>query len=215
LSFNKQILRSIYFIFSVIFSLNVSAQTFQRNVGETKENFIKRIKPVQNAEIQGEVLEVKQWNNLANTMFAFYEYTEEGIEKGKPNGLKYSYVDGYLLIPSENSRYKKIFIDTYSEEGATAYVESVFFANVDRDSDKELGILCSWDQSMHYGISGKIYQVYFYDFPKAADEISKLKPIQVKGFDFEFDGTNDAGERSVAKFNTTAKIKAELKRLGF
>lgn len=194
---------------------NVSAQTFQRDIGETKEDFVKRIRPIQNAEIQGEVLEVKQWNNLANPIFAFYEYIEEGIEKGKPNGLKYSYVDGYLFVPTENNRYKKIFVDSYAEEGATAYVESVFFANVDKDSDKELGVLCSWDQSMHYGISGKLYQVYFYDFPKSNDKNPKLKPINVKGFKFEFDGTNDADKKSVAKFNTAAKIKAELKRLGF
>ncbi|UQB70291.1 hypothetical protein [Epilithonimonas zeae] len=208
-------MKSVYVLFSIFWAGCWSAQTFQRNVGESREDFVKRIKPIQNAQIQGEVLEVKQWNNLANPIFAFYEYSEEGIEKGKPNGLNYSYVDGYLLIPSENNRYNKIFIDTYAEEGATAYVESVFFANADRDADKELGVLCSWDQSMHSGISGRIYQVYFYDFPKATDKISKLKPIQIKGFDFEFDGTNDAGERSVAKFNTAAKIKAELKRLGF
>ncbi len=208
-------MKSLYILFSIFLAGCWSAQTFQRNVAESKEDFAKRIKPVQNAEIQGEVLEVQQWNTLSNPVFAFYEYSEKGIEKGKSNGLNYSYVDGYLLIPTGNNRYKKIFIDTYAEEGATAYVESVFFANADHDADKELGILCSWDQSMHYGISGKIYQVYFYDFPKSSDKVSQLKPLSVNGFDMEFDGTNDSGERSVAKFNTAAKIKAELKRLGF
>ncbi|WP_027385023.1 hypothetical protein [Epilithonimonas caeni] len=208
-------MKSLYVLFLICSTGYLSAQTFQRNVGESKEDFVKRIKPVQNAEIQGEVLEVKQWNSLANPIFAAYEYSEKGLEKGRPNGLNYSYVDSYLLIALGNKRYKKIFIDSYPEEGATAYVESVFFANADRDPEKELGILCSWDQSMHYGISGKIYQVYFYDYPKTTDKISKLKPLQIKGFEMEFDGTNDTGRRSVAKFDTAAKIKAELKRLGF
>lgn len=205
------------FLFLVFINLGVSifAQSYQRNIGETKELFVERLKPIQNSEIQGEVLEVNQWNSLVKPVFAFYEYSETGIENGKKNGLNYTYVDGYIFAPVANNRYAKIFIDTYAEEGATAYIESVFFANADKDLDKELGVLVSWDQSRHYGMSGKLYQVYFYDYPKLISKNIKLKPIEIKKFKMEFDGTNDAGEKSGAIFNTTSKIKAELKRLGF
>lgn len=208
-------MRRFLFVVLINFSLSIFAQTYQRNSGETKELFAERLKPIRNSGIQGEVLEVSRWNSLVKPVFAFYDYSEPGIENGKKNGFNYTYVDGYIFVPVANSRYAKIFIDTYAEEGATAEIESVFFANVDKDLDKELGVLVSWDQSRHYGMSGKLYQVYFYDYPKFISKNIKLKPIEMKKFKMEFDGTNDAGEKSGAIFNTTSKIKAELKRLGF
>ena len=208
-------MRRFLFVVLINFSLSIFAQTYQRNSGETKELFAERLKPIRNSEIQGEVLEVSRWNSLVKPVFAFYDYSEPGIENGKKNGFNYTYVDGYIFVPVANSRYAKIFIDTYAEEGATAEIESVFFANADKDLDKELGVLVSWDQSRHYGMSGKLYQVYFYDYPKFISKNIKLKPIEMKKFKMEFDGTNDTGEKSGAIFNTTSKIKAELKRLGF
>lgn len=196
------------FLFIASFCM-MNGQNIKRLENETLQNFAERMKPIPNSEISGEILEVKSWNQHKNVIFVFYLLTYDHKE------LVETFLDGYIFVPIGNNAYRKIFIDRYSQEGADAEVLSVFFANADKDGNKELGIICSWNQSGHHGISGSLYQTYFYD--EISGKQKSLKPITTfeKNFPIEFDGSNDSDEESVAKFKTAEQVKKQLKKLGY
>ena len=202
-------MKTIFTTFFITLVCTIKSQNFKRLNNETAQSFAERMKPISNSEISGEVLEVKNWNEHKNLIFVFYllRYNRKDWEE--------TYLDGYIFVPVGNNLYRKIFIDRYAQEGADAEVESVFFANTDKDGQKELGILCSWNQSMHYGISGRLYQPYFYDGISAKQK--SLKPITTfeKIFPMEFDGSNDEDKESVAKYKTADQIKKQLRKLGY
>jgi len=202
-------MRNLFILLFLSFSLISKSQDFKRLENETLQNFAKRMKPIPNSEISGEVLEVKNWNEHKNVIFVFYL-----LRYDRKDWVE-TFLDGYVFVPLGNNLYRKIFIDRYAQEGADAEIWSVFFANADKDGQKELGILCSWDQSMHYGISGRLYQTYFYD--EILGKQKSLKPITSfeEIFPLEFDGTNDGDEKSVAKYKTAEQIKKKLKKLGY
>lgn len=190
-------------------------QIFKRAAGESKEDFAARCKPADTAEITGNVLETKLWDGNRNMIFAFYMVT-----RTEHNGTKSwtePYVEGYVFVPRADGAYQRVFIDRYGQEGADAEIRSVFFANADKDAQKELVILCAWDQSRHYGISGALYQAYIYDDIKEGNKTEALHALTgfEKIFDMEFDGTNDAGEASKAHFTTAGDIRKKLKQLGY
>jgi hypothetical protein len=59
-----------------------------------------------------------------------------------------------------------------------------------------------------------IYTRIFYDDLKKTPEVLTKINLENK-FPLEFDGTNDAGKKSKAKYINAAKIKQKLKQLGF
>jgi hypothetical protein len=202
------------FISFLSFYLNhVGAQEFKKFNGESNEQFAERLRPNDSSEVVGKVIEVQSWIKHKNVVIAFYKVSQR--VKTKTGYFVEIDVEGYLYFPTENNYYRRIFIDSYGEEGAIANVDAIAFANADKDKEKEMVILCSWNQDLHAApISGNLYQISFYDTPKK--NLSQLDKIDLsKYFPDEFDGTNDSGERSRAKFNTIKKIKARLSQIGY
>lgn len=198
---------------SIVF-LNLTdsfCQSLNRNIGESAEKFVERTMTTDNSKITGKVIETK-WNS-ETVIFAFIAVEE--IQKNVTEQNVETNVEGNVFIPISENLYRKILIDSYVEEGAVAEIESVFFSNVDKDKQKELIVLCKWNQDRHaYPISGNLYQVYFYD------ELIKTPKVLIKinldnKFPLEFDGTDDAGKISKAKYTNAEKIKQKLKQLGF
>lgn len=202
-------MKTSFSIFFIVLFCTIKSQNFKRLSNESLQSFAERMKPIPNSEISGEVLEIKNWNGKKNLIFVFYL-----LRYDRKDWVE-TFLDGYIFEPVGNNVYRKIFIDRYAQEGADAEVWSVFFPNADKDSRKELGILCSWNQSMHYGISGRLYQTYFYD--EILDKQKTLKPITTfeKIFPMEFDGSNDEDKESIAKYKTAEQIKNKLKKLGY
>ena len=201
----------------VILILNLTnsfGQSLKRNIGESAEKFAERILTTKNSIITGKVIETK-WNS-ETAIFAFVAVEE--IQKNESEQYVEINVEGYVFIPISENLYRKVLIDSYGEEGAVAEIESVFFSNADKDNQKELIILCSWDQNRHAEpISGKLLQVWVYDnvvLNKIPEKLKSLNDLE-RLFAGEFDGTNDAGETSKAKYTNAAKIKQRLKQLGF
>lgn len=199
----------------LIFNLtNSFCQSLKRNVGETAEEFVARTMTNDNSKITGKVIETK-WNS-ETVIFAFIAVEE--IQKNAKEQFVETNVEGYVLVSINENLYRKVLIDSYGEEGAVAEIETVFLSNADKDKQKELIVLCSWDQNRHAApISGKLYQVWVYDnliLNKIPDKLKSLNDLE-RLFAGEFDGTNDAGEKSKAKYTNAAKIKQRLKQLGF
>lgn len=206
--------KRLLFPILIVSLTNSFSQSWKRNIGESAEQFANRILTSKNSIITGKVIETK-WN-LETVIFAFVSVEE--IEKNGSAQHLETTVDGYVFIPISENLYRKVLIDYFLEEGAVAEVESVFFSNADKDKQNELIVLCSWDQNRHAApISGKLYQVWVYDNVVQNNIPEKLKYLNdfEKIFTAEFDGTNDAGETTKAKYTYAAKIKQKLKELGF
>ena len=200
-------------LLSIVF-LNLTdsfCQSLKRNIGESAEKFVERTMTNDNSKITGKVIETK-WNS-ETVIFAFI-----AVEEIQKNGTEHNVetnVEGNVFIPISENLYRKILIDSYVEEGAVAEIESVFFSNTDNDKQKELIVLCKWNQDRHaYPISGNLYQVYFYDDLKKTPKVLTKINLDNK-FPLEFDGTDDAGKISKAKYTNAEKIKQKLNQLGF
>ena len=191
---------------------NSFSQSLKRNIGESVEQFVERTITTKKSKITGKVIESK-WNSEI-VIFAFI--TIEKNQKKATEQYLETNVEGYVFIPISKNVYQKVLIDSYGEDGAVAEVESVFFSNADQDKQSELLIMCTWDQSRHYNISGKFYHTYIYDNVDMKTIPEKLKPLN--NFDKifeEFDGKNDSSETSKAKYINAAKVKRKLKEMGF
>jgi hypothetical protein len=195
-------------IIFLFFTFYCKSQIFSRNPDESLQEFAEKYKPDSKAISKGDVLETSLWYQNKKTIFCFYKtYTKSDEED--------NFLQGYLFLPLEANKYKRILIDSYYPEGNDASIESIFFANVDKDADKELIIICKWPQKLALN-KGNLFQVFAYDnFDVNAEKIQKeLVPIQKinNKFKIEFDGYQD-GKKKLAKYNTAAKVRARLKQL--
>ena len=210
---SKKMKKIISFLIFIIINQSSFSQQFTRLKDESTENFIERVKPKKNYEISGKIVETKKWNTNENLIFAFY--LVKTINNSNKEAFEETFLEGYIFEQISENEYKRIFIDSYGQEGADAEIETIFFSNADKDKSKELIILCSWNQSRHYGISGSLYQVYVYDeIGVKSKELKKIDKFE-KIFGTEFNGTDDSGEKHKAKYMNAKQIKEKLKNLGY
>jgi hypothetical protein len=180
-------------------------QTFDRQDKETALNFVKRITNLE--EFPHPVIETKEWDTTRKVIIYFVPKTTDDVTN----------IIGYLLVPITSTGYKQVLIDTFYQEGADPKIETVFFANADKDKKREVVILVSWPQ-VHRGagIYGTLYGTYIYDNPNLSISQDKLKFY--KGLSDKLDGgfEGDREGKSVkAKYKSVASIRAALKKLGY
>jgi len=187
-------------------------QVVSQKDNETAEQFVSRMMPA-NSVLTHKVLTTK-WNNTP-VILAFYEQGYKLSEQDNPSQQGYFRVIATIFIQTESKSYRKILIDTLDNEGSKPVIESVFFANADKDDNKELIILASWEQR-HHDVNGTLYSTFVYD-DLLTDPQMKLilnKNISEKlsgGCECEWsDGTSKK-----AKFKNASDIKTELQRLGY
>jgi len=124
-------------------------------------------------------------------------------------------VNGHLFLQTNSSSIYKRYLFSVGEDGGWPAIKSIFTANADNDSEKELIVFVGWEQR-NYDVSGTFYGVQVYDFPKSkdAEELMFLSDVSEKikpGSDLEW----QEGGSEKAILTTAAEIKAELKRLGY
>lgn len=94
-------------------------------------------------------------------------------------------------------------------------IESVFFANADKDLAQELIIIASWEQR-HYEVKGTLFRTYVLDnttIEKSLD-LKLLEKVSKKlGGGCECSWSD--GTTSTAKFSTPTGVLNELIRLGY
>ncbi len=114
-----------------------------------------------------------------------------------------------LLSPDKNSLYQKIKIDTFNFEGSPAKVKEIFFTNVDKDPNKELIILTTWDvKHSGLGINAVEYQVSIYD-NKLNPENNQVQPLDklMAKFGLGMDGVTEEGTESYEWKDKAAILK--------
>ncbi len=196
--------------FSIIFLLfstfYCQSQVFIRDTDESLQQFAEKSKPDNKAILKGDVLETDLWYRDKKIIFCFYKTSAKLDDED-------TFTQGYLFLPVETNKYKRILIDNYDPEGNDAKIESIFFVNADKDAVKELVIICKWPQKLALN-EGNLFQVFVYDNLDLKMNQKKLVPLQKINdkFKIEFDGYQD-GKKKTAKYNTAKKVRERLKQL--
>jgi hypothetical protein len=192
-----------FFFLLLLFPVVVSAQTVQRNKGETDSAFAWRMRP-DTCEFEHPVLHGK---------YGFLTQQEEIIAIYGDSTEYYEYAE--LFIPKDTlGHYKEISIDTLIP-GLCFYPEvlAVFFANADKDKEKELLILytvCYKEQVEGMPATVTHYLVGVYDNATCkCDQGTCLKKLPIA----EKLGSSDV--ELEGKSFTAADVKKQLKKLGY
>ena len=197
------------------------AQTYARNVNETAEAFVKRIYNV--SELAHPVIETKEWDGVRKVIICFHL-----VSLPDDNDR----IVGNILVPIKENTYKQILIDSFYYEGGgmrNRSIETVFFANADKDKSRELFIQSRAQAHSPRGadrdLNGYWYDTNVYDNPDMVNLQSKLPMLLdlTTKFGDEFEGeiyemTADGSdeklvERSKAKYKTVDAVRTVLKQM--
>jgi len=187
-------------------------QLVQRQVNETAEQFVERLKP-DSSTLTHKVLETK-WNELS-VVISFYDQTYKLPIQNDPDQQIYHKIVGAVFIQLDKNNYSKTTFGTIDTEGGDPNIETVFFANADSDKTKELIIIASWEQR-HYDVNGTLYGTYVFDY-ELTSAILKWKFLEE--ISRKLDGGCECswrdGTSKKAIFKTAKEVKNKLIRLGY
>jgi len=181
-------------------------QPYQRFNGESNEDFVKRI--TRTTSLSYAVIETNEWDPTHKSLIYFLPF---GKKKGE------AAIIGYVLVPKSMMTYRKILIDTFFQEGGDPGIENVFFANADKDKERELIIMIRWPQDHPgAGIVGTLYGTHIFDDPSPTIEEYQLKFFKAlsEKLDGGFEGKRNS-ETVKADFKNAVQIRAGLRKLGY
>lgn len=173
----------------------------------TSENLAYITNLYKNKSLNREIITLNEYDGKSSVFVVF----ENKQTKSEDYHDEYN-VNGYLYVFDNSKNYEQIKIDTYYPEGQGAFIEDVFCLNADEDIEKELVIVCSWEQRLKEVAEGKMFQVFVYDnYQKEQNELTSMIDIN-SHFNMEFEGIQE-GEHIKAKYITYKSIKQRLKEL--
>jgi hypothetical protein len=187
-------------------------QLVQRQSGETAEQFASRLKP-DSSTLTYKIIETK-WSGLP-VLVALYDQVYKLSKQNDADQRTYHRIIGTVFIRLDSNHYSKTSFRTIDTEGGDPIIETVFFANADKDKTKELIVIASWQQQ-HYEVKGTLYGTFAFDheLTSATLEWNLLEDISNQlsgGCECSWsDGTSNK-----AKFKTENDIKTRLLRLGY
>lgn len=202
----------IYITTILLLSATLSfGQVVERFDNETPEQFITRFQPENSISPENVIVTI--WNTTP-VIIAFYDQTYT-LDSNKTHREEYHRIIAVAFMQERTNSYRKILIDIIENEGGTPHIDTVFFANADKDIQKELILIVSWPVR-HYDVNGTLYETFIYnDLPSNTQTTPKyLQYISEKlsgGCNCNWrDGTHKK-----AKFKTAADVKRGLKRLRY
>ncbi|MCW3118874.1 MAG: hypothetical protein JWM28_2956 [Chitinophagaceae bacterium] len=199
-------------IIATIFLITASfGQTVKRQNNETAEMFATRFNP-DSTEIAHTVIETALLDPTEKIIIAFYRKTiyETRQMDTYVDHSDYEVLIGTLFIPTGDNNYEKKLLDTIRPDGGDPEIIAVFFGNVDKDRNKELMILCKYDQQ-HYDYGGAFYSTFIYDYSGNQVQYKKKLSEKFSGCECSFRD----GRRTKAKYKTAKEVKAALVKMGF
>lgn len=197
-------MNKLFFIF-ILISSKIYCQ-------ETAEQIAERFKP-KNSEIVHSVMQQNIWGNR-NVIIAFYEtrYIDSVSTSEK---YERQYIEGYLYT-LKNKDYNKILIYKFEDDNVDTEIQSVFFANADKDEQKELIIISTVSHRLQYLYNGTEYSTSVFD-----DFNPERIPVQLEFLEISeklsggFEGYSDADGNKKSKIKTAGDVRKKLKRLGY
>lgn len=184
-----------------------------KNKNESAEMFANRIKP-DSTKIAHTVFETNQLGTSESTIIVFYEKTIYEVKQMDTyvDRSEYKEIDGFMFIPISVNKYKKIAIGSILADGGNPEIISVFFANADKDNNKELIVLSRVDQR-HYDYGGAFYETYIFDYSINKKEFKYLDKLSELFWGCECEWRDGRNEK--AKYKTSGEIKTKFKKMGF
>jgi hypothetical protein len=130
---------------------------------ESAKVFATRCRPLYSwytDEMGEKTIESTEWSE-EKAVVAFYTQKYK-LEKEDPKIKDGKRILAYLFMPAGKGLYKRIFIDTFSNDEKPVTITSAFFANADSDPAKELVILTTtpWRDPQS---NGTLYTTHIYD----------------------------------------------------
>jgi hypothetical protein len=188
-------------ILILLFSNNIFSQIYRRLENETVPEFTERNKP-NLAYLEKMQVSTDLWNKTKNPIIAFYSNSEK------------SKIIGYVFVQFTEDQYSRICIGEYATTDSEDFnIENLFFANADSDSEDELVLIIS-QKSINVNLSGRKYNVYFYDNPNINS--SNLLAINLnEKFPQEFDGIDENGKVVKTKYSSPKNIFKKLRKIDF
>src|SRR5262249_27902476 len=133
-----------------------AAQLFDLRPSESLEKFAARVTGAED-DIK---LTQADWNGRS---LIFVEYaTSKPVRGGEE--VEISDEDRILVALEKiaDHKYRKADVTVGEEEGGTAQINAIAFANADKDPARELIVLLSWPVK-HYDLEGTLYEVRIFD----------------------------------------------------
>jgi hypothetical protein len=198
---------------SVVSSVKAIGQTVKRKPGEPALQFVVRCRPLYTEfpqEMTSKVIENNEWTK-EKSVFAFYTQKYYLNEDG--DLPKYNYRSfGYVFVPNGKDTYKRVFIDTFINDGSPVKIVAAFFANVDSDAVKELVVMATSTQKNADG-TGTLYINKVYDNVTriVPGKLRKMEDVNVK-IEGGFEG-DKGGKPSKAKYKTEKEVADVLAKL--
>lgn len=152
------------FIAIVLLTRIAVGQTFTKSDNETAEMFANRIKP-DSTTLAHTVIATLALDTAKKIILAFYDKTIYEVRQMDTyvDHSQYDILIGYAFIPTGGDQYKQQMIDTIHSDGGDPEIQAVFFASANKDSKKELVVLCKYGQR-HYDYNGNLYQTFIYKY---------------------------------------------------
>jgi hypothetical protein len=196
-----------------IFTADLKAQFFNRLKNESVQDFAERVKP-KNSTIVHDALENTAWGNR-KVILVFYSSTY--IDTSTTYKNERQYVKGYLFIPVAENKYQQVFIDKLEDDNVETNIATVFFANADKDSARELIIISTCSHNLRYLYEGTEYSTHVYDnidlnnIPGSMQLLPKISAALSGGLE----GFTEGNGKSKSGFKTSNDVKKALKKMGF
>ena len=183
------------------------AQIVARLPGEADLPFAQRVLHV-SAENQPHVVSAP-WNGVPTLFVDYIATSSDGTS-----------VPLVALMHQSDDRYRVVNVTIGDEEGATATLAAIGFAEADHSGAKALITIFTWDTHHQGSVEGTLYEVRLFASPAPGQD--QLTPMTI-GSHFGVgcecwhgDGPPEHPEsRTHYKFKTIADVKRELKRLGY
>lgn len=195
----------------IFFLAILSLKSFSQNTN--LEKIALEFKPKAHA-IAHQPIKANFWG-IKNAIILFYDTVI--TDTSEYGTYSHNRIQSFILIP-DGSSYKKILIDEFEDDNVETEILSVFFANADEDSEKELIILTSNTHRLQYLYDGTEYTVYFYDNFNSNKIPEKMKSLRNPKLDIfsknNFEGFLDDSDY-ISKYKNAEDIKKELKQLGY
>jgi hypothetical protein len=180
----------LHFIALLFISSHSFCQNIQRQENETAEVFINKVIP-DSAVLAHQIISTNIWTKKSKSFIAFYE------DKRKKTNSHCNEIIGHLYFSLDNRNYKDLIITSVEEDGGCVEIVAVFFANADKDKEKELVVLCKYEQR-HYDYNGAFYETLILDDPVNDDELTYLEDTSKRFFGCECSWRE--GKTEIAKY---------------
>jgi hypothetical protein len=119
-----------------------------------------------------------------------------------------------FAVQKSGGHLRPVKVTVAEQEGGSAAVAAIAFANADRDAEKELVVILTWPVA-HHDVHGTLYEVRLFDDLHPSQTALAPLPKLSRHFGSECDCDWTDGSSKRFGFKTIAAVRRELSRMGY